>query len=108
MEGTLNERQFYIVDVDFLDPITVIPNLGSDDPMEFLMMTPKQEWSQQFVDWIKAPHTVDKEEMKEPEPESESEDDDEPEDETDKEESDSDDDDGDTDEEESSDEEDDD
>ena len=57
------KRKFYLVDVEtFKDPLVVIPNVGTK--YEFLMMTPKDQWGEDFKKWIDAVHKEDTEEMK--------------------------------------------
>jgi hypothetical protein len=63
-DGTLATHKFYLVDVEtFKNPLVVIPNIGKN--YEFLMMTPRDKWSEDFKSWIHAVHTFDKEEMEE-------------------------------------------
>ena len=58
MEG----RKFYVVDVDsFKQPLVVIPNIGTK--CEFLMMTPRDQWSDDFKTWLDAAHRFESEEM---------------------------------------------
>jgi hypothetical protein len=61
-DGTPGERKFYLVDVEtFKNPLVVIPNIGTK--CEFLMMTPRDRWSEDFKKWIHAVHKEDTEEM---------------------------------------------
>jgi hypothetical protein len=63
-EGNPVERKFYLVDVaTFVAPLIVIPNVGSK--CEYLMMTPKAQWAEDFKRWMLAPHSLEVEEMKE-------------------------------------------
>lgn len=56
------QRQFYLVDVDtFKEPLVVIPNLGTK--CEFLVMTPRDRWAEDFKLWIDAVHKEDMDEM---------------------------------------------
>lgn len=66
--GQVVKRKFYIVDVNtFKEPLCVIPNLGSNNPCEYLRMTPRVRWSEDFRQWLHAPHDVDEVEMAEEE-----------------------------------------
>jgi hypothetical protein len=62
--GMIAERQFFIVDVEcFTKPLVVIANVGTK--MEYLMMTPRDEWSLDFIRWIEASHLYEQQEMTE-------------------------------------------
>ena len=62
--GEVAVRKYYLVDVEtFMDPIVVIPNIGAQPKCKYLLMTPRAQWSEQFVEWIKAPHEEDRVEM---------------------------------------------
>lgn len=61
-DGSVTERKFYLVDVEtFQDPLVVIPNVGTK--CEFLVMAPRDKWSEDFNRWIHAVHKFDTEEM---------------------------------------------
>jgi hypothetical protein len=61
-DGSPTSRKFYLVDVEsFKEPLVVIPNIGTKS--EFLMMTPRDQWSEDFKRWIHAVHRDDLEEM---------------------------------------------
>jgi hypothetical protein len=65
-DGSPLERKFYMVDVEsFKQPAVVIPNVGTKS--KYLLMTPRDEWSEQFIDWIKQPHQYEVQEMNEEE-----------------------------------------
>lgn len=65
--GGLDNRKFYVVDTEtFKEPICVVPNIGCADGLEFLMMTPREQWAGDFVKWIESPHDIDEAEMAEP------------------------------------------
>ena len=64
--GYPKSRKFYLVDVDtIIQPLVVIPNIGT--MCEFLMMTPRDQWSEDFKKWLTAVHKEDEEEMKDDE-----------------------------------------
>ena len=61
-QGLPAERKFYLVDVEtFKQPLVVIPNQGTK--CDYLMMTPKDKWAEDFKRWIHAVHKEDEEEM---------------------------------------------
>lgn len=61
-QGLPAERKFYLVDVEtFKQPLVVIPNQGTK--CDYLMMTPKDQWAEDFKRWIHAVHKEDEEEM---------------------------------------------
>ena len=61
-QGLPAERKFYLVDVEtFKQPLVVIPNMGTK--CDYLMMTPKDQWAEDFKRWIHAVHKEDEEEM---------------------------------------------
>ena len=63
-DGTVVDRRYYVVDVEtFSEPLCVIPNIGGPKT-EFLMMRPRAKWSEDFIDWLNAPHKLDDEEMR--------------------------------------------
>ena len=61
--GRVQQRKFYVVDVEsFKEPLVVIPNIGGP-PTEYLMMRPRSKWADDFMKWLDAPHTVDAKNM---------------------------------------------
>ena len=64
--GRVQQRkEYYVVDVEsFKEPLVVIPNIGGPQT-EYLMMRPRSKWSDDFMKWLDAPHTVDAEIMEE-------------------------------------------
>ena len=51
----VGERQFYLADVEaFVDPVCVIPDVGNSDIMRYLMLKPRTDWAQLFIDWVRA------------------------------------------------------
>jgi hypothetical protein len=57
-------RRFYLVDVEtFEKPIVVIPNIGAIPKCKFLLMTPKAEWADRFIQFIMLPHADDETQM---------------------------------------------
>ena len=70
VENTVAQRKFYMVDVEaFLEPMAVIPNIGSPDPRQYLRMSPRRTWAEDFIEWIQASHKEDNMEMELEEPE---------------------------------------
>jgi hypothetical protein len=62
--GEVLARRFYLVDVEtFEKPIVVIPNIGAIPKCKFLLMTPKAEWSDRFIQFIMLPHADDEAQM---------------------------------------------
>ena len=67
-------KKLYVVDTEsFKDPICVIPNIGSENKNEYLLMTPRQQWAEDFVTWLEMPHEHDRVEMHSPTPSEEDE-----------------------------------
>jgi hypothetical protein len=55
-DGSL-ERKFYLCDVESFDsPACLIPDIGNENQAAFLRLLPKSDWSDQFEDWLRAPH----------------------------------------------------
>lgn len=72
-DGELTERKFYVVDVEtIVDPICVIPDVGSTPKHCYLQMKPRAEWANDFIAWVEMSHANDKMEMQEEEQEEES------------------------------------
>jgi hypothetical protein len=62
--GEVTVRKYYLVDVEaFKDPIVVIPNIGAQPKCKYLLMTPRSQWSEQFIGWLRNPHGEDRQEM---------------------------------------------
>jgi hypothetical protein len=62
--GDVLLRRFYLVDVEaFEKHIVVIPNIGAIPKCRFLLMTPKAEWSDQFIWFIMLPRADDEAQM---------------------------------------------
>jgi hypothetical protein len=75
-DGEVLQRKFYLVDVEtFKAPLVVIPNIGATPKCRYLMMTPRSEWSEDFIAWVEMDHNIDNWEMQptdaEEEPDSE-------------------------------------
>jgi hypothetical protein len=52
------------VDVEtFEKPILVIPNIGAVPKCKYLLMTPKVEWADQFIQFVDLPHAEDEAQM---------------------------------------------
>jgi hypothetical protein len=61
-DGSVRRRKFYVVDVEtFKNPIVVFPNVGTK--RDYIMMHPRDKWSDDFVRWLEAPHAHDKQQM---------------------------------------------
>ena len=61
------QRYFYVVDVEtFASPLVIIPNIGGPKD-QYFWMKPRKEWREDFIEWLEAPHTVDRDQMKEEE-----------------------------------------
>ena len=77
VEGNPNEYQkrLYVVDTKaFADPLCVIPNIGAEEyDNEYLVMTHRSEWANDFISWIEMPHAHDRIEMNSPPPSSDEE-----------------------------------
>ena len=51
------KRKFYLVDVEsFVEPTTVIPDVGNENSAAYLRLRPKSEWIEQFVTWLRDEH----------------------------------------------------
>jgi hypothetical protein len=62
--GDVIKRKFYVVDVETIKaPLIVTPNIGVIPKCGFLMMTPRNQWSDHFLQWVRAPHKTDEDEM---------------------------------------------
>jgi hypothetical protein len=60
-------HKYYFVDVSsFLRPLVVIPNIGMK--CEYLMMTPKVQWGEDFQSWLREPHANEDREMQDTPP----------------------------------------
>lgn len=71
-DGTIKERCFYLADVEsIVHTACVIPDVGTadnggryiDNKCRYLMMTPRDDWSDLFISWLEAPHEIDEAEM---------------------------------------------
>lgn len=62
----IREPVYSLVNVEaIMSTCTVIPDIGSPNIFRYLLMTPRKEWSDLFIKWIKQPHKYDKEQMRE-------------------------------------------
>ena len=58
--GNIAKRQFYLADVEaFLHPVTVIPDVGSENKLRYLQVKARKEWADCFLRWVKDPHDLD-------------------------------------------------
>ena len=63
------DRTFYLVDVESItSPLLVIPNIGGQSGVEYLVMKPRSEWSDIFQAWLEKPSQLDKIPLTEPIP----------------------------------------
>jgi len=63
-DGEFENRSFYLADVEaFVEPVVVVPDVGSVDSGRYFMVTPRQEWANIFAEWLKASHKKDKEDQ---------------------------------------------
>jgi hypothetical protein len=62
--GDVLLRKIYLVDVETSEkPILVILNIGAIPKCKYLLMTPKVEWADQFIQFVDLPHAQDKAQM---------------------------------------------
>jgi hypothetical protein len=55
---------YYLADVEaIVATACVIPDIGSDCPVRYFRVTPRAEWSDYFIKWIKEVHLHEVEEM---------------------------------------------
>ena len=51
---------FYLADVEsIVAPTCVIPDLGNEDVVRYLQVTPRKEWPQLYIKWLMATHIED-------------------------------------------------
>ena len=63
-DGTIADRQFWLANVEaIVDPLCVIPDVGSEDKCQYFVVAAQNKWSDMFVKWLEAPHKDDEEEM---------------------------------------------
>jgi hypothetical protein len=54
------ERRFYLADVEaIVDPVAVVPNVGSMNRCSYFQVKSRTGWSANFVEWALAPHAHD-------------------------------------------------
>ena len=59
-DGEVLERRFYLADVEaIVGPCAVTPDIGGPANAYF-QVKPRDEWAQEFIGWIRRPHTDDK------------------------------------------------
>lgn len=65
-------RKFYLADVEaFLEPIVVVPDVGSEQVTKYFQVLPRREWSTLFTKWVEQPHHYDEMDAEEKEEEEE-------------------------------------
>ncbi len=58
---------YNLVDVETIkSTCCVIPDIGSANIFRYFVLTPREEWKQLFIKWMKQPHKYDKTAMAEP------------------------------------------
>ena len=58
-DGNVTRRNFYLAHTDaFVGPCCVVPDIGGKNNAYF-QVKPRREWSNIFIDWLKAPHEHD-------------------------------------------------
>ncbi len=58
-DGVVTGRKFYLANTDaFEGPCCVIPNIGGE-PNSYFQVKPRGDWSDLFVQWLRAPHEND-------------------------------------------------
>ena len=59
-DGFVEKRKFYLADVEaFVEPIVVIPDVGSVPRCKYFQVKSRSEWAKDFIEWIKMPHYHD-------------------------------------------------
>jgi hypothetical protein len=59
-EGAVSKRRFYLADVEaFVEPITVVPNVGSSNKCMYFQVLSRKKWKDRFIDWLAEPHSLD-------------------------------------------------
>ena len=59
-DGCIQRRRFYLADVEaFLQPITVIPDIGNENKLRYLQVKGRHEWAATFTKWLEEPHHLD-------------------------------------------------
>lgn len=43
----------------FLQPITVIPDIGNENKLRYLQVKARNEWAASFTKWLEDPHHLD-------------------------------------------------
>jgi hypothetical protein len=60
-------RKFYLASVDaFKAPLAVVPDIGGP-PNRYFQVPSRSKWSNEFVDWLQAPHRDDEADVSESE-----------------------------------------
>lgn len=59
-DGMVVEQKFYLADVEaFVEPVVVVPDVGSHLKHKYFHVTPRKDWSEIFIQWLDMPHTLD-------------------------------------------------
>ena len=63
-DGDIEERTFYLADVEsIVEPLCVIPDIGSEEIGRYLVVQPRRKWADNFVQWLNKPFVEDKNQM---------------------------------------------
>ena len=58
--GYVTKRRFYLADVEaFLEPIVVVPDIGSVPRCKYFQVKSRALWAKDFIDWVEMPHYHD-------------------------------------------------
>jgi hypothetical protein len=58
-DGKVTKRNFYLANTDaFVGPCAVVPDVGGKNNA-FFQVRPRGDWTNIFLDWLKAPHEHD-------------------------------------------------
>ena len=59
-DGTIATRQFYLAECEaFLEPVTVIPDIGHANKQRYLQVNARNGWATSFEKWLLDPHHLD-------------------------------------------------
>ena len=53
VNGKTVRRKYYLADVDaFIEPLVVVPNIGSKPDNQYFEVKPRQKWAEEFEEWL--------------------------------------------------------
>ena len=59
-DGNPTARSLYLADVEaFLEPVVVVPNVGSEDKCMYFQVKRRKTWANEFIKWVELPHNLD-------------------------------------------------